>query len=253
MSEFVVLEDVWKVYEGGARAVQAVRGVSLEVRRGEFFAVVGPSGSGKSTLLHLIGGLDRPTRGRVVVAGTEISSLRNDVELSRYRNRTVGFVFQMFYLVPRLTVLQNVELPLIARGVPKSERRRRAVEALEKVGIAELKDKFPNQLSGGEQQRVAIARAVVGEPQLLLADEPTGNLDAATSKVVMDLFKRLNEEGMTIIMVTHNLELIWYCHRAAHMRDGRLLRIYSPGEYEELIASFARAASAGGVGEASTK
>ncbi len=240
--EFVVLEDVWKVYGGDSYKVQAVRGISLSVQKGEFIAIVGPSGSGKSTMLHLIGGLDRPTSGRILVGGTDITQLKSDAELSRYRNRTVGFVFQMFYLVPRLTVLQNVELPLIARGVPAAERRRRALEALRRVGLEGKEDKHPNQLSGGEQQRVAIARAIVGEPVLLLADEPTGNLDARTSRVIMDLFKRLNEEGMTIIMVTHNLELIWYCHRVAHMRDGRLLGVYTRDRYEELIESFARAA-----------
>jgi len=241
MSEdFIVLEDVWKVYGGDSYTVQAVRGVSLRIRRGEFVAIVGPSGSGKSTLMHLIGGLDRPTRGRIVVDGLDITSLRSDRELSRYRNRTIGFVFQMFYLVPRLTALQNVELPLIARGVPKSERRRRAAEALRRVGLAGKEDKFPNQMSGGEQQRVAIARAIVGEPKLLLADEPTGNLDARTSEVIMELFEELNREGMTIVMVTHNLELIWRCHRVAHMRDGRLLGVYTRDRYSELIESFAK-------------
>jgi len=242
MSSFVELEDVWKVYGGDGYRVEALRGVTMSVARGEFMAVVGPSGSGKSTLLHLIGGLDRPTRGRILVDGTDITGLRGDAELSRYRNRTVGFVFQMFYLIPRFTALQNVELPLIARGVPAAERRRRALEALRRVGLEGKEDKRPSQLSGGEQQRVAIARAIVGEPSLLLADEPTGNLDAGTSRVIMDLFERLNGEGMTIIMVTHNLELIWHCDRVAHMRDGRLLGVYTRDRYGELIESFARAA-----------
>ncbi len=242
MSSFVELEDVWKVYGGDGYRVEALRGVTMSVARGEFMAVVGPSGSGKSTLLHLIGGLDRPTRGRILVDGRDITGLRGDAELSRYRNRTVGFVFQMFYLIPRFTALQNVELPLIARGVPAAERRRRALEALRRVGLEGKEDKRPSQLSGGEQQRVAIARAIVGEPSLLLADEPTGNLDAGTSRVIMDLFERLNGEGMTIIMVTHNLELIWHCDRVAHMRDGRLLGVYTRDRYGELIESFARAA-----------
>lgn len=236
---FVSLRKVWKIYGDTSYRVEAVKDVSLSVERGEFVAIVGPSGSGKSTLLHLIGGLDRPTRGEIVVDGENISSLKDDKELSRYRNRTVGFVFQMFYLVPRLTVLQNVELPLIVRGVPPAVRREMAAEALRIVGLKGKEDKFPSQLSGGEQQRVAIARAIVGRPKLLLADEPTGNLDAKTSKMIMDLFERLNrEQGMTIIMVTHNLELIWYCDRVAQMHDGRIIDVYTRDRYKQLIESF---------------
>ncbi|ABL78801.1 ABC transporter ATP-binding protein [Thermofilum pendens] len=241
MSSAIVLEDVWKVYGKPPNETVALRGVTLEVGRGEFFAVVGPSGSGKTTLLHLVGGLDRATRGRIVVDGVEISSLRRDAELSAYRNRTVGFVFQLFYLVPRLRVLENVELPLVKRGVPREERRRMALEALRLVGVEHLAHKYPTQLSGGEQQRVAIARAIVGKPRVLLADEPTGNLDASSSEVVMETFRRLNRElGVTIVMVTHNLELIWNCHRAAKLHAGRLAGVYTPDRYEELIASFAR-------------
>lgn len=242
MSErVVVLENVWKVYGKPPNHVEAVRGVSFSVEEGEFLAVVGPSGSGKSTLLHLIGGLDRPTRGRIVVAGRDLTSIRNDYELSRYRNEFVGFVFQMFYLIPRLKVVENVELPLIRRGVPRAERRRRALEALTLVGLHDVAYKYPVQLSGGEQQRVAIARAIVGQPKLLLADEPTGNLDAVNSKAILDLFQRLNRElKMTVVMVTHNLGLIWGCDRVARMHAGRIEDVYTPSRYEELLRSFMR-------------
>lgn len=241
MSEIIRLEDVWKIYNSSSGQVAAVRGVSLSVREGEFFAIVGPSGSGKTTMLHLIGGLDKPTRGRIWVAGREISSIRDDAVLSRYRNETVGFVFQLFYLVPRLKVVENVELPLVKRGVPREERRRMALDALRLVGLEHAASKYPSQLSGGEQQRVAIARAIAGRPRIILADEPTGNLDAANTSVVMDLFERLNREhGITIVMVTHNLELIWRCHRVARMHSGEVADIYTPDRYDQLIASFAR-------------
>ncbi len=241
MSEIIRLENVWKVYNGPAGQVVAVRGVTMDVKQGEFFAIVGPSGSGKTTLLHLIGGLDRPTRGRIVVAGVEITSLRNDAELSRYRNETVGFVFQLFYLVPRLKVVENVELPLIKKGIPRESRRRMALEALRMVGLEGVENKYPNQLSGGEQQRVAIARAIVARPKVLLADEPTGNLDAVNSQAVIELFKKLNrEKGITIVMVTHNLELIWHCNRVARMYSGSIVDIYTPDRYSELIASFVK-------------
>jgi putative ABC transport system ATP-binding protein len=239
MSEIIRLEGVWKIYGKPPSETVALSDVSLQVRRGEFFGVVGPSGSGKSTMLHLIGGLDRPTKGRIIVDGSEITSMRSDPELSAYRNRTVGFVFQLFYLVPRLKVLENVELPLIKRGLPRSERKSLALEALKVVGIDHLAYKYPTQLSGGEQQRVAIARAIVARPKILLADEPMGNLDAASSKTVMETFKRLNRElGMTVVVVTHNLELIWSCSRVARMYSGRLAGIYTPESYNELIASF---------------
>lgn len=239
----VVLDGVWKVYGKPPHHVEAVRDVSLRVEEGEFLAIVGPSGSGKSTLLHLIGGLDRPTRGRIAVAGKDLTSITSDRELSKYRNEFVGFVFQMFYLVPRLKVIENVELPLVKRGVPPAERRKRALEALALVGLEGAAGKYPTQLSGGEQQRVAIARAIVGQPRLLLADEPTGNLDAANSKIVMDLFRRLNRElKMTVIMVTHNLELVWSCDRVARMHSGRLEDVYTPDRYEELLRSFIKRA-----------
>lgn len=232
----VELRDVWKEYEIGRSRVQALRGVTLDVEKGEFLAVVGPSGSGKSTLLHLIGGLDRPTRGTVRVAGIEVSSLRDDKQLSRFRSEYVGFVFQMFYLVPRLTALENVELPLIARGVEPSERRKAAVEALKLVGLEHRAHHKPTEMSGGEQQRVAIARAIVSKPKLLLADEPTGNLDSANAKLVMNLFRKLIDElGITIVMATHNLELLDYCDRAVRLVDGLVAGVYSRGEYAKLF------------------
>uniref|UniRef100_A0A7C4F9I0 ABC transporter ATP-binding protein n=1 Tax=Thermofilum pendens TaxID=2269 RepID=A0A7C4F9I0_THEPE len=241
MSSEILLEDVWKIYGKPPNQVEAVRGVGLSVRKGEFLAVVGPSGSGKSTLLHLVGGLDKPTRGRIIVAGKEISSIRSDYELSRYRNEVVGFVFQLFYLVPRLKVIDNVALPLVKRGLPPPERRELALEALKLVGLEHAANKYPSQLSGGEQQRVAIARAIVGKPRVLLADEPTGNLDAANSKVVIDLFTKLNKElGVTVMMVTHNLELVWHCDRVARMHLGRIAEIYMPDRYEELLRTFVK-------------
>ena len=232
----VEVRDLWKEYELGKAKVQALRGVNLEVDRGEFLAVLGPSGSGKSTLLHLIGGLDRPTRGLVRVGGIEVSSLKSDRELSRYRNEYVGFVFQFFHLIPRLTALENVELPLVARGVDPKERRRRALEALKLVGLEHRARHRPTELSGGEQQRVAIARAIVTQPKLLLADEPTGNLDSSNARIVINLFRKLIEElNLTVVMATHNLELLDYCDKAVRLVDGSIAGIYSKSEINKLI------------------
>ncbi|MEM4888997.1 MAG: ABC transporter ATP-binding protein, partial [Thermosphaera sp.] len=194
-----------------------------------------PSGSGKSTLLHLVGGLDRPTRGIVRVGGIEVSSLKSDRELSRYRNEYVGFVFQFFHLIPRLTALENVELPLVARGVDPKERRRRALEALKLVGLEHRARHRPTELSGGEQQRVAIARAIVTQPRLLLADEPTGNLDSNNARTIMNLFKKLIDElNVTIVMATHNLELLEYCDKAVRLVDGCVAGTYDKGEISKL-------------------
>lgn len=239
MNSFVELRNVWKVYRTGGSETGALRGVDLEVDKGSFIAVVGPSGSGKSTLLHIIGGLDRPTRGFVRVDNLRLDKLSSDRELSMYRNRMVGFVFQMFYLIPRLSALQNVELPLISRDLPPDKRRKLAMEALRLVGLENKAYNKPTQLSGGEQQRVAIARAIVGKPKLLLADEPTGNLDTTNAEIIMKLFRDLNRElEMTIILVTHNLELIWYCDKVYRMVDGRIVKMYSPNEYDTLIRTF---------------
>ncbi|OYT66861.1 MAG: macrolide ABC transporter ATP-binding protein [Candidatus Wolframiiraptor sp. EX4484-121] len=199
----IKFENVWKIYRLGTVEIAALRGLSIEIRRGEYLAMMGPSGSGKSTFLHLAGALDRPTRGRVLIEGRDPSKL-NDDELSRLRNRYIGFVFQTFNLIPRLTALENVMLPLVVRGVDGSERRRRAIEALEQVGLGDRINHRPTELSGGEQQRVAIARAIVTRPRIVLADEPTGNLDSVSAREIVKVLSQLNGElGITVVVVTH--------------------------------------------------
>ncbi|MEM1619568.1 MAG: ABC transporter ATP-binding protein [Fervidicoccaceae archaeon] len=224
MGSTVELRGVWKIYRSGRSEYAALRGVDLDVERGEFLAVVGPSGSGKSTLLHIIGGLDRPTRGVVRVDGLDLAKL-SPRELARYRNEKVGFVFQMFNLLPYLGALENVALPLIIRGVRPSEAKERALVALEAVGLRDKARKKPAELSGGEQQRVAIARALAAGPSLLLADEPTGNLDSASAESVVGLFEELSREGVTVVMVTHNLELAAKCDRVARLKDGVVVEV----------------------------
>ena len=200
--------------------MQALRGVSVRIEPGDYLAVVGPSGSGKSTLMHLLGALDRPTSGTLRVGGRDVAALDRD-ELARVRNETIGFVFQAFQLLPRTSAVDNVAMPLVYRGVRRSERRRRAVAALEAVGMGNRLDHTPNQLSGGEQQRVAIARALVGDPQVILADEPTGNLDSVRGGEVMDLLESLNRDrGVALVVVTHDLEIAARAHRQLRMRDG---------------------------------
>jgi putative ABC transport system ATP-binding protein len=201
--------------------VQALRGVSVRIEPGDYVAVVGPSGSGKSTLMHLLGALDRPTSGTLRVGGRDVAGLDRD-ELARVRNETIGFVFQAFQLLPRTSAVDNVAMPLVYRGVRRSERRRRAIDALEAVGMGHRLDHTPNQLSGGEQQRVAIARALVGDPQVILADEPTGNLDSVRGAEVMDLLESLNRDrGVALVVVTHDLDLAARAHRQLRMRDGQ--------------------------------
>ncbi|MBC7093755.1 ABC transporter ATP-binding protein [Candidatus Bipolaricaulota bacterium] len=217
----IVLDGVKKVYRLGETEVWALRGVDLVVREREFTAVIGPSGSGKSTLLHILGCLDRPTQGRVLVEGEEVSSLSRN-ELARVRSRNVGFVFQRFYLLPYATALENVELPLVYAGVRRRERRVRALECLQAVGLAHRARHRPTQLSGGEHQRVAIARALVNEPKVLLADEPTGNLDTKTGHEVLKVFRSLNAEGRTVVVVTHASEVAAYAKRQIRMRDGEI-------------------------------
>ena len=216
----IKFENVWKIYKLGEVEVPALRGLSIEIEEGEHIAVMGPSGSGKSTFLHLAGALDRPTRGRVLIEGRDPSRL-SDGELSALRNRLIGFVFQTFNLIPRLTALQNVMLPLMVRGVNGEERLRRAKEALERVGLAHRMNHKPTELSGGEQQRVAIARAIVTNPKIILADEPTGNLDSASAGEVVELLTRLNRElGVTLVVVTHNPETAAPARRIVRIRDG---------------------------------
>ncbi|MEM4648347.1 MAG: ABC transporter ATP-binding protein [Nitrososphaerota archaeon] len=216
----IKFENVWKIYRLGKVEVPALRGLSLEIKRGEHVAIMGPSGSGKSTFLHLAGALDRPTRGRVLIEGRDPSRM-SDEELSRLRNGLIGFVFQTFNLIPRLTALENVMLPLAIKGVNGEERVRRAREALERVGLAHRINHRPMELSGGEQQRVAIARAIVTNPRIILADEPTGNLDSASAAEVVELLTRLNRDlGITLVVVTHNPETASPAGRIVRMRDG---------------------------------
>jgi ABC-type lipoprotein export system ATPase subunit len=203
--------------------VHALRGIDCTIREGEIVSIVGPSGSGKSTLMHMIGGLDTPDEGNIHVAGVDIQSKMRDSELSTYRNSTIGFIFQFFYLQPYLTLRQNVEIPLMFRQMPKEERQKKALEAIDAVGLTDRADHLPNQLSGGQMQRVAIARALVSDPKILLADEPTGNLDQQTGKEIMDLLLRINtERKMTMVIVTHDTQLAGRTHRSLMMRDGAL-------------------------------
>ena len=224
MAHVIKLEEVHKVYHTGEVDVHAVRGVSLEVAAGEFVAIMGASGSGKSTLMNIIGCLDRPTRGRYLLDGTDVSELDRD-QLADIRNQKIGFVFQGFNLLSRTTALENVELPMlyIHRRLGGREQRERSLHALEIVGLADRAEHKPNQLSGGQQQRVAIARALVNQPALLLADEPTGNLDSQTSIEIMGVFQKLNAQGMTIVMVTHKLDIARYTRRNVIMRDGKVV------------------------------
>jgi putative ABC transport system ATP-binding protein len=212
-------EGLTKDYVLGAETVHAVRGVDLEIRTGEFVAVMGPSGSGKSTFMNMIGCLDTPTAGRYWLNGQLVSELTDD-QLARVRNRQIGFVFQTFNLLPRATALHNVELPLIYAGVGSKERHRRAAEKLELVGLADRMDHRPPEMSGGQRQRVAVARALVNEPALLLADEPTGNLDSVTSGDIMRQLAELNEQGQTILLVTHEHDIAEYAKRQVHLKDG---------------------------------
>jgi len=216
-------EGIVKDYVLGAETVHAVRGVDLEMAKGEFVALMGPSGSGKSTFMNVLGCLDTPTRGRYWLNGQLVSELKDD-ELAGVRNKLIGFVFQTFNLLPRATCLHNVELPLIYAGVSTKERRRRAVEKLELVGLGDRMDHKPPEISGGQRQRVAIARALVNEPALLLADEPTGNLDSVTSGEIMRVLAKLNSEGQTIMLVTHESDIAAHSNREVHLHDGVIAR-----------------------------
>ena len=222
MSDLVIqIRDLTRVYDMGAEKVHALRGVSVEIRRNEYVAIMGPSGSGKSTLMNVIGCLDTPTSGEYWLNGQEVSRMPDDA-LARVRNREIGFVFQTFNLLPRASALQNVELPLVYGGVAARARRDRARAALDRVGLGDRMDHRPNELSGGQRQRVAIARALVNEPAILLADEPTGNLDSATSEEIMRVFETLHAQGQTVIMVTHEADIAAHAARVVVLRDGRI-------------------------------
>jgi putative ABC transport system ATP-binding protein len=213
--------DLWKTYVMGSEEIHALRGVSIQIERGEYVAIMGPSGSGKSTLMNLIGCLDTPSKGSYLLNGKQASQM-NDNELARIRNEEIGFVFQTFNLLPRATALRNVELPLVYAGIAGKERELQARAALEKVELGSRMNHRPNELSGGQRQRVAIARALVNNPSILLADEPTGNLDSKTGIEIMGVFDRLHKAGNTIVLVTHEPDVAAYAHRSIHIRDGQV-------------------------------
>jgi putative ABC transport system ATP-binding protein len=217
----ITTNDLWKTYVMGDEEIHALRGLSINIDAGEYVAIMGPSGSGKSTLMNLIGCLDTPTKGSYQLNGKEVASM-NDDDLARIRNEEIGFVFQTFNLLPRATALHNVELPLVYAGVSAKDRQTRAMQALEKVELTSRSTHRPNELSGGQRQRVAIARALVNNPSILLADEPTGNLDSKTGEEIMQVFHRLHEGGNTIILVTHEADIAAHAHRVIYVRDGQV-------------------------------
>ncbi len=219
----IVVRNLEREYVMGSETVRALRGVDLTIRRNEFVAIMGPSGSGKSTLMNMIGCLDTPSMGEYWLNGYRVSDLGDD-QLARIRNKEIGFVFQTFNLLPRATALQNVELPMVYAGVSSKERKAAATLALTRVGLADRMTHRPNELSGGQRQRVAIARALVNSPSIILADEPTGNLDSKTSEEILNLFDQLHKEGQTIVLVTHELDIAAHAHRQVHLRDGKVER-----------------------------
>jgi putative ABC transport system ATP-binding protein len=221
MKNVLKIEEVSKAYQLGKLAVPVLHDINLAVNEGEFAAIMGPSGSGKSTLMNLIGCLDRPTSGKIII-GDRDTLLLSDMELARIRGKKIGFVFQTFNLISRLTALKNVELPMIYQDAPKGKRTKRASELLEMLGLGDRINHKPSELSGGERQRVAIARALANEPEILLADEPTGNLDSKTGQEIMQIFNKLHSEGRTILMVTHDQGLVQSCDRIIRLKDGRI-------------------------------
>ncbi|NLK68181.1 MAG: ABC transporter ATP-binding protein [Clostridiaceae bacterium] len=221
MNEIFTMEDICKSYYTGYEELKVLKHVNLIVYKGEFISILGPSGSGKSTLMNIIGCLDTPTSGKYTLSGINISET-DDIQLAKIRNKEIGFVFQSFFLLPRLTAWQNVELPLIYSGIPKNKRKEKAVDMLHKVGLSDKINNLPNQLSGGQQQRVAIARALVTDPTILLADEPTGALDQKTGISIIKYFEKLNKEGKTIIIITHDINVASYANRTFNILDGKL-------------------------------
>lgn len=221
MKEIIVCNGLAKFYQVGTQVVKALRGVDVTIHKGEYVAIMGPSGSGKSTYMNIIGCLDTPTHGTYILNGTDVSHLIDD-ELAEIRNKEIGFVFQTFNLLPRYSALENVMLPLIYAGFSKQERHERAVQTLESVGLADRMEHKPNELSGGQRQRVAVARALVNRPSIILADEPTGNLDTKTSVDIMQLFIEIHAQGNTIILVTHEEDIAQYAHRIIRLRDGQV-------------------------------
>jgi putative ABC transport system ATP-binding protein len=219
MSKVIQIEQLKKTYHLGKVNVEALRGVSFEINTGEFVSIMGPSGSGKSTLMHIIGCLDHPTGGKYFLSGQDVSKL-NDNQLALFRNQKIGFVFQQFNLLPKATILRNVELPLTYNNTNSKNKKRLAVQALEEVGLGDRLKHRPNEISGGEKQRVAIARALVNRPSIILADEPTGNLDSKTGQDIMKMIDKLHDEGNTIILVTHEAEIARYAKRVIHLKDG---------------------------------
>ena len=217
----IELKNIYKIYHMGDEEVRASDGVSLSIDRGEFVAIVGKSGSGKSTLMNIIGALDVPTEGEYILGGEDVSEMSDD-QLAQIRNKMIGFIFQQYNLLPKLNLLENVELPLLYAGVPVQERKERALKSLAKVGLEEKWKNLSNQLSGGQQQRVSIARALAGEPSLILADEPTGALDSRTSREVLNFLRQLNEEGNTIVMITHDNSIALEAKRVVRIKDGKI-------------------------------
>lgn len=236
----ISMENLRKVYKTGQIEVEALKNINIEIEKNEFVAIMGPSGSGKSTLMNIIGCLDKSTQGEYLLDGIRISTL-NELELARIRNRKIGFVFQSFNLLPRISALQNVELPMIYAGIGMKERRNRAVEALERVGLGNRMHHKPNEMSGGQKQRVAIARALVNKPAIILADEPTGNLDSFSGEEIMAVFQDLNKEGVTIVLVTHEPDIAEHTKRILRFRDGTLIgdkNVQNPLDARELINSY---------------
>ncbi|MBR4437512.1 MAG: ABC transporter ATP-binding protein [Bacteroidales bacterium] len=219
--EVIRIENLYKIYQLGSQQVNALDGVSLSINKNDYLAIMGPSGSGKSTMMNILGCLDTPTSGRYILGGTDVSQME-DGELADVRNKQIGFVFQSFNLLPRYSALENVALPLIYSGLPANERREMAVKALETVGLADRMDHKPNELSGGQRQRVAIARAIINNPTIILADEPTGNLDTKTSVEIMNIFEKIYSQGNTIILVTHEEDISRFARRIVRLRDGQI-------------------------------